>query len=457
MKLPIFSSGLYLFGVATFSWGFAAGGNHIFPGPMLNLIKDEVSDFTKGSSFENLSLSQMLQNDLGGTPYRLIRDHAPAFPNQFSEMPVPGLKDRRQNPRTFIDEDRSDFFRMVVGAFDFEEAFWGAVLISPAGDVVHTWHLKGDSEALTQRRDTLKIGYGVAVFPDGSIVINKQEDGGGLSLRTLCSELAWSKPGVFHHSAEPTERGDAFWTLGGYQSDIYPELVLLDAATGDTLRQIDMAEVDRANAHISILHMTRHEEKIGEVVFGHVTHPNDVEPLPAALVDAFPMFEAGDLLLSYNVTNLVFVVDPDTLELKWWNFGAVDMGHDPDWQPDGTIIAFDNSTRAARRGIPEYSNIVSINPLSNQTSAVVRGREHDFFSAFNGRQQVTDAGTVLITSSTQGRFLEVDPVTGDVVFDFVNSYDWERGKTLHVSDAFAIEPATAERWLKNGCRERVKY
>ncbi|MEO1701497.1 MAG: arylsulfotransferase family protein [Pseudomonadota bacterium] len=457
MKLPIFSSGLYLFGVATFSWGFAAGGNHIFPGPMLNLIKDEVSDFTKGSSFENLSLSQMLQNDLGGTPYRLIRDHAPAFPNQFSEMPVPGLKDRRQNPRTFIDEDRSDFFRMVVGAFDFEEAFWGAVLISPAGDVVHTWHLKGDSEALTQRRDTLKIGYGVAVFPDGSIVINKQEDGGGLSLRTLCSELAWSKPGVFHHSAEPTERGDAFWTLGGYQSDIYPELVLIDAATGDTLRQIDMAEVDRANAHISILHMTRHEEKIGEVVFGHVTHPNDVEPLPSAIADAFPMFEAGDLLINYRNINLMFVLDPETLQIKWRNFGALDAGHDPDWQPDGTIVAYDNSARAADRAIPLYSRIVSIDPITGQSKAIVEGKAYDFFSKYNGRQQVTPNGTVLITISTQGRVLEVDPRTGDVIFDFVNSYDWKEGKTLHLSDAFAIDAQTAGAWLKNDCSKKGIY
>ncbi|MEO1701501.1 MAG: arylsulfotransferase family protein [Pseudomonadota bacterium] len=457
MKRPKISKTSVLMTAVAFTWGMAAGWANVFPGGLVKLVHSDISAFVKGDPSENLTLTQQLQNDFGGTPHRTIRQYRPVNPDAFNEVALGDRNERRHNPRLFMSEQAPAYYRLLVGAFDLTVSYWSAVLVSPDGQIVHTWALNGELEELSTHRDFNKIAYGVAVLPDGSVIVNKQERGGGLYRRSFCSDLVWTKPGKYHHSAELTEQADAFWTFGGNQSDVHPILVKVDATTGETLQEIDMADVDRANPGVSILHMTRRNaEPAGKATY-HATHPNDIEPLPAALVDAFPMFEAGDLLLSYNVTNLVFVVDPDTLELKWWNFGAVDMGHDPDWQPDGTIIAFDNSTGAARRGIPEYLNIVSINPLSNQTSAEVSGREHDFFSAFNGRQQVTDAGTVLITSSTQGRFLEVDPVTGDVVFDFVNSYDWERGKTLHVSDAFAIEPATAERWLKNGCRERVKY
>lgn len=36
-----------------------------------------------------------------------------------------------------------------------------------------------------------------------------------------------------------------------------------------------------------------------------------------AVAAGFPGLEPGDLELSYASTNLVFIVDPDTLEVKW--------------------------------------------------------------------------------------------------------------------------------------------
>jgi hypothetical protein len=64
-----------------------------------------------------------------------------------------------------------------------------------------------------------------------------------------------------------------------------------------------------------------------------MTHANDVDPLPQHLVADFPGLEAGDLAISYASTNLVFILNPQTLLVKWWRVGVSDFHHDPDWKP----------------------------------------------------------------------------------------------------------------------------
>nr|WP_254428806.1 MULTISPECIES: arylsulfotransferase family protein [unclassified Ruegeria] len=437
----------YLVAMSFFAWGFAAGRYMFPPARVMASVKNEISSFVAGDSTENTSVIQKLRNDLGGRPERMIRTFSPKDRSVYFEVEVAGLKSRRNQPRLMLSANSADFHRILVGAFDFEDAFWGAILLDPNGKVVHSWKLNGEIEQLSDQPDTLKNAYGIAVLRDGSIIYNLQERGGGLIKRSYCSELVWTKPGEFHHSAEPTENFEALWTLGGAQRDMHSVLILLDASTGETIKEISMADVEKANPDIAILNLFRGQPS-GTV---HPTHSNDLEPLPSHLAEAFPMFDVGDLVLNYQATNLVFVVDPDDLKIKWWHLGAADGGHDPDWQADGTIVVFDNRFRAEQRGIPAYSRIVAIDPVHNKFDVVVDGEDFDFYSQFNGRQHVTEAGTVIISSSTQGRIFEVDRASGDVVFDFINAYDWEKGITLHVSEAFVVKSDTAEAWLENEC------
>ena len=53
--------------------------------------------------------------------------------------------------------------------------------------------------------------------------------------------------------------------------------------------------------------------------------------------------------------------------------------------------------------------------------------------------EVTSAGTVLVTSSRQGRIFEVNR-DGRVVFDFINQFDAAAGEALHVSNARFLGP-----------------
>ena len=55
-----------------------------------------------------------------------------------------------------------------------------------------------------------------------------------------------------------------------------------------------------------------------------MTHGNDIDPLPAALAPDFPQFAPDDLVISYATTNLLFVLDPESLKVKWWRVGITD-------------------------------------------------------------------------------------------------------------------------------------
>lgn len=432
---------IYLVALLCFGWGYFTDRYGIFPG---NLIRS-VEDFSRGDVTETTTLAEKIKNDLGISPERFIRRYTPSDGGTFRKIALAGAKDRRSAPRLWIAPDSIDRYRVIVGAFDLEDAFWGAVLLDPSGHITHTWRMNGEIPKLNSLADELKSLYGVTFLPDGSAIFNMQEISGGLIKIDACSRVEWTKKGQFHHVVAPNDDFSAIWTFGGQQGDLHPKLLLIDTVTGATIKTIDMAEVEKANPETFIFDLQREQN------VQHATHPNDIEPLPGKFAGAFPAFNAGDLLVSYHTTNLIFVLDPETLKIKWWFVGAGDGQHDPDWRSDGVISIFNNNYRAARRGAARVSTIVSVDPKTNVVRTVVDGRDYDFYSNFNGTHQYTDFGSVMVASFAQGRVFEVDLATGRKVFDFINTYEWANGRTLHISDAMAIDETQVKQWALERC------
>jgi hypothetical protein len=202
------------------------------------------------------------------------------------------------------------------------------------------------------------------------------------------------------------------------------KLVQLSVADGTITKEISIAEIVAANPSIDVLELRRRHEDAPTVNDrGHPGewlkdpfHLNDVDPLPRSLAAKFPMFSAGDLLVSARELNLIFVVDPATLAIKWWDVGATIRQHDPDWEADGQLSAFNN--RMARG----YSEIIKIDPATYRKTVAVDGRAIDFYSRGGGKHQALPGGGWLITSSWQGHVTEVS-ADGNIALEFFSVLD----------------------------------
>lgn len=320
---------------------------------------------------------------------------------------------------------RESGWRILVGIFVIDgELNHAALVLSPEFEIVKVWVLREeDIQNQEPRSKYLKYIHGFALLTDGSIIFTFD---GGVSIQRFdrCNRKIWSTGGIFDHAVVLDEDEAFVWTVSNNDySRKGSEVVKVATSTGEIVWRFSMDDVGAANPTIDILGILQRELILDENPNPRNTahkweidpfHLNDVDPLPAALAEQFKGFTAGDLLLSARNLNLVFVVDPETLRIKWWQSGAWRRQHDPDWQPSGEITVYDN--RMGR----DYSRIVSIDPTSNSTRVVFDGRANDFYSIIRGKHQITKRGNILITSPHQGRVFEVDP-NGQVVFEVLNN------------------------------------
>jgi Arylsulfotransferase (ASST) len=296
--------------------------------------------------------------------------------------------------------------------------------LSPDLEIVHYWPLIEDGPIDAEVAPPLRtLPHGVAMLRDGSVIYSLD---GGVSLhkKDKCGRTIWALPGEYHHRVTPDESEKTVWAFRydteGDPSDI-SKVVQVATADGAILKEFSIADIISANPQIDILELRRlHPEDIGGNDKGQVgrwmtdpVHLNDADPLPQALADKFPMFAPGDLLVSAREINLLFVLDPATLAIKWWQIGATIRQHDGDWSPDGHLSVFNNRTT---RG---YSEITTIDPATFATSVAVDGRSIDFYARRRGDHQRLPNGGWLIASAQQGRIIEMSPQE-DIALEFYN-------------------------------------
>lgn len=146
------------------------------------------------------------------------------------------------------------------------------------------------------------------------------------------------------------------------------------------------------------------------------------------MADEYPRFEAGDLVISVRRFHLVFVFDPESLDVKWHASDPFIAQHDPDFIGDGWIGVFDNNTDGTGRGMQlGGTRIVALQPHTD--SMEVRfptPHSEPFYTAGLGKWHLLENGNMLLAETESGRVVKVDS-TGRTVWEWVHpSYDEPR-------------------------------
>lgn len=274
--------------------------------------------------------------------------------------------------------------------------------------------------------------HGEYLYSDGDIVANL--DGRGLVRFDACGKIRWRNHDRTHHSVFVDENGD-IWTplTPDPQSDatIAPKpftmdhVARFDPDTGEKLEEIDLLKALQDGPGTGLV-QTNHAR------LDDVLHINDVEVLSTAMAPAFPMFRAGDLLVSSRNLSQLWVIDRQTKTIKWWFAGPNLSQHDPDFRADGTIAMFDNRPSGDPSPANDFvgtlggSRILVIDPATGKSRAVYRGdAQNTFYSPYRGKQELEPNGNMLIAETDAGRAFEVTP-DGTVVWDYVNGWDETR-------------------------------
>ncbi len=333
-----------------------------------------------------------------------------------------------------------DGYYVFVG-WDSEDNRYSAWLYDNHGVRLHTWslnYLSLDPDGPSNGADN---PHPFAVLRDGSIMLGFDE-GDVMARLDVCGNPIWIKDGIYHHSMSPAEDGSYWvWRGDGTAYGHFNYLENFDVATGETISEISLIEdiVRPLGSAATIFGVRpdypfqRFDRNPADQRAVDIFHPNDVEELSSDLAPFFPMFDAGDLLLSFRTLNLVAVIDIDDHRVKWWSHGPWIGQHDPDFTSDGRISVFNNNTRRGR------SEILLMDPATREIENKLFAGEASFRSDFMGKHQYLPNGNVLVVVPGEGRILEFTEY-GKNVMEFNNLSVTSVEYNEHVENGLWLPP-----------------
>lgn len=411
--------------VAVFIYGLSVDKFKLWP----HRYVDNVFAFIEEKQTSSLTWNQIFLNDFGISPYRHLAQ-PPSIPiphltyKTLDELPA---NKNQLRPLIYLAGDAPKGYRLIQGVFNLDKSLHAVLLIGPGGGIENIWNISQADSPWPHPEDRHVFPHGLEIDRQGSIYF-AFDHGSALVKQDYCGKVLWRIPGHFHHALSFTDEG-SIWSwqqypadavLGDFSSTVTDSMTLVRAGDGGILQKITIGDIIAANPGIDILGIRQFAESEPHRWLYDPFHPNDADPLPGALASAFPQFLPGDLLVSMRSLNLLFVVSPTTLKIKWWRQGATRRQHDPDWNLSGKITIFNNNMGKGD------SQIIALDPKNNLSHPVLDNPVISFKSPIRGKHQVYANGTILITSTQQGRAFEMSP-TGQITFDFHNRFSNEHG------------------------------
>jgi Arylsulfotransferase (ASST) len=285
--------------------------------------------------------------------------------------------------------------------------------------------------------------HGALIEPDGSVVFVFEYM--GLVKLDRCGRLEWKLAEPVHHSVDRAATG-GYWVPGRnyvleetrprfppFNVPYFEDTVLRISESGKILAKRSIVELlyrSGMKAWVTMMPGSELELRMN----GEILHLNTVAELETGMAADFPMFAAGDLLLSVRELNMILVTDPELQRVKWWRVGPWLRQHDPEFKAGGLISVFNNNTYKSAFGpdnyfnkshltIPRVSNILEVDPATDEVRRVYGGvKGQELLTVIRGKHELTARGGLLVTEFEAGRVFETDS-SSRVIWEYVNRFD----------------------------------
>jgi hypothetical protein len=426
--------GLGVLGLA-FAYGVAVGKYRFFPHDVINAAGDALQDWRDNWRHYLQIRSRYLQPTARTAGGVTVHD-----PNAVAPGPV------------FL-----TFYR---------DGRFGASLLDREGRTLHAWDVAfSDAFPEPEHLDVVPPDFDVSIhgselLPNGDVILSFGLLGAARIDR--CSRVLWAVPAETHHSVDHLPDGDTLLVasrkrtaasarhprLGpGPAGYFWEDTVLRVRPDGSVAEEVSVLDALYASGWQAVLFVGSATDN--GIRDDDPLHLNDVDVLRAGMAGAFPMFEAGDVMLSLRNVNTVIVVDGRTWRVKWSMTGPFLMQHDPDFLPNGNILVFDNriTGETPRFG---HSRVLEIDPDTREVVWSYQGTDEEpLYTDSGGAQQLLPNGNVLAVESRGGRVLEVARGSGNrIVWEYVNLQ--REGLVGQISNAQHVVPDQLT-FLGQGC------
>lgn len=339
-----------------------------------------------------------------------------------------------------------------------------ARLLDMSGATVHSWRLPfrrawPKPEHLGADADIGAAYWRQAyLYPNGDVlalyeILGTTPYGAGLVKLDKESNLVWKNDANFHHDVDVGPDGriyaltqeidvserpvkdlpelrppviQDFLAILTPDGKLQEKISLLGALAGTPFKGL-LAEALRQGR-------TRPPGRFGD---GDVLHANDVDVLSPPISENFQFGRRGDVLVSLRNLDAIAVLDPKLKKFVWAITGAWKMQHDSDLLRNGHLLLFDNLGLGEER---RASRVIEVDPvLGKVVWQYVGSGEDQLYSVYGSSQQQLPNGNLLVVESMGGRILEVTRL-GRVVWEYHHA-----GGVIHAArrvmpDALAFLP-----------------
>ncbi len=310
----------------------------------------------------------------------------------------------------------------------------GAYLIDMTGEVRHAWRLPyaslpADERLRRKAPSEIQLYWKPArLLANGDLLAIIDLMGAspeGLALVRLDhrSRPRWVYHGSVHHDFDVDADGkvyvldqrvitNAVEAMPEMTPPLLDEGVVVLSSDGRLEKRISLVAAFAASPFARMADRTARETRWP---WGDYLHSNNIDILSADLAGRFDGMAPGQALLSFRETNTIAMLDMEDQRIVWALRGDWFAQHDPDFLPNGRLLMFDNLGDWLRgRG----SRVIEVDPVTGGIVWTYPGAgDPPLFSTYRADQQRLPNGNTLINEFQRGRLREIS-ADGRVVWEY---------------------------------------